>query len=102
MQAEFQQAVDRGLECRSLFGIEMSAHPTREQVQVEYQKIWQNLGDRSVESLIDRPLMTDPAQPKILTFRSTRSVQSFFDPGNNPINGSKFADRTGLPRSLSR
>jgi predicted ATPase len=48
MQAEFQQAVDRGLECLSLFGIEMSAHPTREQVQVEYQKIWQNLGDRSV------------------------------------------------------
>ena len=53
MQAEFQRAVDRGLECLSLFGIEMSAHPTREQVQVEYQKIWQTSGiDRSKALLI--------------------------------------------------
>ncbi len=60
LKAEFHQAVECGLECLSLFGIEMPAHPTREQVQVEYEKIWQNLGDRSVESLIELPLMTDP------------------------------------------
>jgi hypothetical protein len=60
MKAEFQQAVDRGLECLNLFGIEMPAHPTRQQVQVEYQKIWENLGPRSIESLIDLPLMADP------------------------------------------
>ena len=37
----------------------MPAHPTRAQVQSEYERIWQNLGDRSIESLIDLPLMTD-------------------------------------------
>jgi PAS domain S-box-containing protein len=60
MRAEYRQAVDSGLECLRLFGIEMPAHPTREEVQVEYKKVWQNLGKRSIESLIDLPLMTDP------------------------------------------
>ncbi len=60
MRAEYQQAVDRGLECLRIFGIEMPAHPTRDQVQIEYEMICQNLGDRSIESLIDLPFMTDP------------------------------------------
>ncbi|MBV8136765.1 MAG: GAF domain-containing protein, partial [Deltaproteobacteria bacterium] len=60
MRAEYRQAVDSALECLRLFGIEMPAHPTREQVEVEYEKIWLNLGERSIESLIDLPLMTDP------------------------------------------
>jgi PAS domain S-box-containing protein len=77
MQAEFEQAVDRGLECLSLFGIEMSAHPAREQVQVEYQKIWQNLGDRSVESLIDLPLMTDPEMQAALGILSLMPAPAF-------------------------
>jgi PAS domain S-box-containing protein len=60
MRAEYRQAVDSGLECLRLFGIEMPAHPTRKEVRVEYKKVWQNLGKRSIESLIDLPLMTDP------------------------------------------
>src|SRR6202051_4163017 len=38
----------------------MPAHPTREQVNAEYEKVWNNLGERPIESLIDLPLMTDP------------------------------------------
>jgi PAS domain S-box-containing protein len=60
MRAEYRQAVASGLECLRLFGVEMPAHPTRKEVQVEYEKVWQNLGKRSIESLIDLPLMTDP------------------------------------------
>jgi len=48
------------LECLRLFGREIPAHPTPEQVQVEYETIWQNLGERSIENLIDLPPMTDP------------------------------------------
>ena len=54
VKGEYPQAVASALTCLRLFGIEMPAHPTREQVQVEYEKIWQSLGDRSIESL-DRP-----------------------------------------------
>jgi PAS domain S-box-containing protein len=60
MKSENQCAVDSALVCLRLFGIEMSAHPTSDQVQVEYEKVWQNLRERSIESLIDLPLMTDP------------------------------------------
>jgi len=31
----------------------MPAHPTREQVDAEYAKVWTSLGDRPIESLID-------------------------------------------------
>jgi PAS domain S-box-containing protein len=60
MRGEHRQAIDRGLECLRLFGIEMPAHPTREHVQFEYRGICQQLGNRSIENLIDLPLMTDP------------------------------------------
>jgi PAS domain S-box-containing protein len=60
MKSESPKAVESALECLRLFGIEMSPHPAREQVEVEYEKIWSSLGKRSIESLIDLPLMTDP------------------------------------------
>jgi tetratricopeptide (TPR) repeat protein len=43
LQGEYQPAVDRGLECLRIFGIDLPAHPTREQVNAEYEKIWRNL-----------------------------------------------------------
>jgi PAS domain S-box-containing protein len=60
MKSESPKAVESALECLRLFGIEMSTHPAREQVEVEYEKVWSSLGRRSIESLIDLPLMTDP------------------------------------------
>jgi len=59
-KSENQQAVASALTCLRLFGIDMPAHPSREQVEAEYAKVWQNLGERSIESLIDLPQMTDP------------------------------------------
>jgi PAS domain S-box-containing protein len=53
-------AVDRGLECLRLFGIDIPAHPNRQQLQAEYNKIWELLGDRQIEMLADLPPMTDP------------------------------------------
>ena len=60
MKSENPQAVASGLACLRLFGIDMAAHPSREQVQAEYAKVWDNLGARSIESLIDLPMMSDP------------------------------------------
>jgi PAS domain S-box-containing protein len=59
MRAEPREAVDSGLECLLLFGVEMPACPTREDVRLECAEIWQELGSRAIESLIDLPLMTD-------------------------------------------
>jgi PAS domain S-box-containing protein len=43
---------------RSL-GVKWTPHPRRSQVKREYDEIWINLGDRTIEGLIDEPLMTD-------------------------------------------
>jgi predicted ATPase/signal transduction histidine kinase len=41
-------------------GTVWSNHPTREDVLREYERIWALLGDRTIEELIDLPLITDP------------------------------------------
>ena len=60
VKSESPQAIASGLSCLRLFGIDMPEHPSREQLEAEYEKIWQNLGEHPIESLIDLPPMTDP------------------------------------------
>ncbi|MEA2771878.1 MAG: hypothetical protein QOD93_4840, partial [Acetobacteraceae bacterium] len=42
-------------------GIRWSPHPTEEEERREYDRIWSLLGSRTIEDLIDLPLMDDPA-----------------------------------------
>jgi len=42
-------------------GIEWSPHPTEEEMRREYERNWSLLGNRTIEDLIDLPLMEDPA-----------------------------------------
>ena len=42
-------------------GIDWSPHPKEEEVLREYERIWSLLGSRTIEDLIDLPLMDDPA-----------------------------------------
>jgi PAS domain S-box-containing protein len=60
VKGDYPQATDNALKCLGLFGIDLPAHPSREEVQGEYETVWRNLEGRPVESLIDLPLMTDP------------------------------------------
>jgi PAS domain S-box-containing protein len=54
-------AVAVGLDYLRHVGIAWSPHPQEEEVRHEYERIWSLLGDRSIEDLIDSPLMADPA-----------------------------------------
>ncbi len=58
-QSNYGQAVQNCLKGLTLLGVEVSAHPDRAQVDFEYEAVWQALGDRSIEDLIDLPLMSD-------------------------------------------
>jgi PAS domain S-box-containing protein len=65
---------DRGVEvCLEYLrrgGTDWPPHPTRDQAQREYDGIWLKLGGRSIESLVDLPLMTNPdtlAELEVLT-----------------------------------
>jgi PAS domain S-box-containing protein len=41
-------------------GTEWATRPTRDDVMVEFNRIWSLLGDRQIEDLIDLPVITDP------------------------------------------
>ena len=60
LKSENDEAIAAALACLRRLGIDIPAHPTQEQVQAEYETVWQILDGRSIESLIDLPLMTDP------------------------------------------
>jgi PAS domain S-box-containing protein len=55
------RAIAVGLDYLRHLGIEWSPHPTNEEARREYARIWSQLGERTIESLIDLPLMSDPA-----------------------------------------
>ena len=50
-----------GLDYLRHLGIDWSPHPTEEEARREYERVWSQLGGRAIETLIDLPLMTDPA-----------------------------------------
>jgi PAS domain S-box-containing protein len=58
-RSENTQAVGSALTSLRLFGIDIPAHPTWEQVQAEYEAVWQTLSGRPIEGLIDLPLLID-------------------------------------------
>ena len=53
---------DRGvelcLEYLRRIGVRWSPHPVKEEVRTEYDQIWRQIGSRSVEQLVDLPMMT--------------------------------------------
>ncbi|WP_164013584.1 AAA family ATPase [Pyxidicoccus trucidator] len=56
---------DRGVEVSLEYlrrtGVTWAPHPSDEDVQREYARIWRQLGSRSIEELVELPPMTDPA-----------------------------------------
>ena len=55
------RAVAVGLGYLRHLRVEWSPHPTDEEVRREYERFWKKLGSRTIEDLIELPLMTDPA-----------------------------------------
>ena len=55
------RAIAVGLDYLRHLGIDWSPHPTDEEARGEYERIWSQLGSRTIESLIELPLMSDPA-----------------------------------------
>jgi len=53
------RAVAVGLDYLRHLGMDWSPHPTEEEAGREYEQIWSQLGSRSIEDLIELPLMTD-------------------------------------------
>jgi PAS domain S-box-containing protein len=78
MKSENQQAVASALTCLRLFGIDLPAHPTQEEVQAEYEAVWETLNGRPIESLIDLPMMTDPELQAAMQVLSVLTPSAYF------------------------
>jgi predicted ATPase len=55
-----ERAIAVSLDYLRYLGVECSPHPTKEEARGEYQRIWTQLGTRSIEGLIGLPLTQDP------------------------------------------
>jgi PAS domain S-box-containing protein len=78
LKSENPQAVASALSCLQGFSIDLPAHPTFEQVQAEYETVWQTLNGRSIESLIDLPLITDPEMRAAMDMLSALIPPAYF------------------------
>jgi predicted ATPase/signal transduction histidine kinase/GAF domain-containing protein len=89
LQADLYTNLEQGsraaavsLEYLRHLGVEWSPHPTAEEVRVEYQRIWSTLGDRSIEALIDLPLMSDPASLATLDVLTKLAAPAWYTDAN--------------------
>ena len=53
-------AVEACLEFLRYIGVQWSAHPTKEQVNEESERLWRQIGSRSIAEFVHLPLMSDP------------------------------------------
>ena len=78
VRSENTEAVDSALTCLRWFGVDLPVHPTWEQVQAEYQTLWNTLDGRPPHSLIDLPLMSDPEMQAALQVLSILTAPAYF------------------------
>jgi PAS domain S-box-containing protein len=55
------RAIAVGLDYLRHLAIDWSPHPTEEVARREYERIWSQLGSRTIEDLIELPFMSDPS-----------------------------------------
>src|SRR6516162_7945738 len=65
-------------------GVEWSAHPTKEEVLQEYESLWNQIGRRSVEDLVDLPLMIDPERRATMDVLTAVASTALFTDENLP------------------
>ncbi|KFE61996.1 trifunctional serine/threonine-protein kinase/ATP-binding protein/sensor histidine kinase [Hyalangium minutum] len=66
-RGQVHAARDSLLECLSLLGMPMPAHPSWEEVVAANEEVWALMGSRSVDSLIHLPRMNDPDMDAVMS-----------------------------------
>ena len=78
MKSDYRQAVSTALTCLRHLGIDMPAHPTQEQAQAELDTLGRALDARSIEGLIELPLLTDPELQAAMRLFSVMTPSAYF------------------------
>ena len=82
IKGEGAQAIETALTCLRILGVEMSPHPSGDEVQRAYQAVWTKLGSRPVEELIDLPLMTDPDMQAAMDILTRLYIPAYYSDNN--------------------
>jgi len=72
------RAVAVGLDYLRHLGIDWSPQPTEEEGRREYERIWSQLGSRTIEELSELPLMSDPESLATVDLLIRIAVPAFF------------------------
>jgi len=78
------RAVEAGLDYLRRVGVQWPPHPTRDEVQQEFERIRQRLGQREIEDLIALPLMGDPDSRATMDVLTTLLPPALFTDENLP------------------
>src|SRR6202008_944778 len=76
------RAIAVGLDYLQHLGIDWPPHPTYDEARREYERIWSQLGGRTSNSLIDLPLMSDPASLATLDVLAKIVPPAFYTDAN--------------------
>ena len=72
------RAVAVGLDYLRHLGIDWSPQPTKAEASREYERIWSQLGSRTIEELSELPLMSDPESLATVDLLIRIAVPAFF------------------------
>jgi predicted ATPase/C4-dicarboxylate-specific signal transduction histidine kinase len=73
-----ERAITAAFDCLQRVGINWSLHPTNAELRQEYEQVLQQLANRSIESLLDLPAMTDPACRATVDLLAALEAHSIF------------------------
>jgi PAS domain S-box-containing protein len=76
------RAIAVGLDYLRHLGIDWPPHPTEDEARREYERIWSQLGSRTIESLTDLPVMTDPVSLATLDVLSKMATPALYTDAN--------------------
>jgi PAS domain S-box-containing protein len=82
MLTQSERSTELALEFMRSVDVHWSAHPTAEDVAQEFERVWHELGDRPVESLVDLPRMQDPGQSGVLDVLMAMQTAALFTDRN--------------------
>jgi predicted ATPase/signal transduction histidine kinase len=79
---EVQASLDSLLEGLALLGMPMPPHPSWEEVVAANEEVWNLLGERSIESLIELPRLSDPDLEAVMTLLTAMYAPAYLTDPN--------------------
>jgi predicted ATPase/signal transduction histidine kinase len=81
-QDRSDHAVEAGLEYLHSAGVEWPPHPGEAQLRQEFDRLWERLGDREIEELLDLPQIRDPEGRAVMDVLARMLPPALFTDGN--------------------